>query len=137
MQQWQQYIVEHADVLGVSMGSKELSKKEKCRMEKARSILAMLGSIGLPRKLDRQYKQSLAMSTFAYGWLTKMPRLAAMGGIAAKMLAKGLRGGSKHLKFVLEGGTTHPLAVVTCRLANLLFKARRKEDGARVLVQSK
>merc|ERR1712129_633926 len=47
------------------------------------------------------------------------------------MMPRGSRGGCRQLKFVLEGGTMHPIAVITCRLANLLFSAKRKEDEGR------
>ena len=70
------------------------------------------------------------MSTFAYGWITKTPTLAIIDGIASKMLAKVSIGESRHSKYVLEGDTT---AVVTCRLASLIFTAHTKGDGAKVL----
>ena len=130
---WNKYVTDIAEVLGVSIGATKLSPKETDRIKKFRGRCEILDRLRVPRSLTLMYKRALAMSVLAYGWVCHFPTERELNSLADSMFGKTLRGRSRHLRNVLEGGTLHPWAVLTCRLLNLVFTALSKNGGPEVL----
>ena len=88
---WEKCIVLEAEVLGTTIGNTGIAAKEQKMMDKFEERIKLIDALPVNRRRQAVYKQTLAMSALAYGWLFRIPRMQQLNAAAKRMGGRILR----------------------------------------------
>ena len=119
---WNKFVVPEAEVLGTTIGNTALSEKENERCTKFEQRAKLIDILPINRRKIVVFKQSLAMSTLAYGWVFRVPLGRYLNTCTRKMRGNLLKKCNPQLQGVLEANIV-PAVVILARLLNMTMTA--------------